>query len=122
MIRKVLMYNLNPEKKRSLTMVCMKLKLRVMVVSKEQYAEPIGYLAGVSGMESCGQIYEGEGFCDEMLVFAGFDQKILDSFLKEFSKNKIERVALKAMLTPYNARWNSLQLYEEIKKEHEALH
>lgn len=122
MIRKVLMYNLNPEKKRRLTIVCMKLKLRVMNVSKEQYAEPIGYLAGVSGMESCGQAYEGEGFSDEMLVFAGFDQRILDSFLREFSKNKIERVALKAMLTPYNAKWNSLQLYEEIKKEHEALH
>lgn len=122
MIRKVLMYNLDPEKKRRLTMLCMQLKLRVMVISKEQYAEPVGYLAGVPEIESCGQVYEGEGFSEEMLVFAGFDQKILDSFLKGFSKNRIERVALKAMLTPYNARWNSLQLYQEIKKEHEALH
>ena len=52
----------------------------------------------------------------------GFDQGTLDRFLREFSRNRIERVDLKAVLTPGNVRWSSLELYEEIKKEHEALH
>ena len=92
------------------------------MITPEQYLEPIGYLAGLPEIQSCQEIYQDQGFEDEMLVFKGFDSNTLNLFLKEFSKNKIERVALKAVLTPDNIKWNSLQLYEEIKKEHEALH
>ena len=115
------MYNLNSDKGRKIKLICMKMKLRIRVISPSQYLEPVGYLAGIEGIEPNGNVYEEVGFNDEMLVFKGFDNRTLDRFLKEFPKNKIEKIALKAILTPDNVRWSSLQLHDEIKKEHEAL-
>ena len=118
----ILMYNLESDKGRRIKFICLKHKIRIKVVMPEQYLEPIGYLAGLPDLQPCKEVYKDQGFEDEMLVFKGFDSNTLNLFLREFSKNKIERVALKAVLTPDNIKWNSLQLYEEIKKEHEALH
>lgn len=116
------MYNLNTEKGRKIKMICIRMKIKIKEVLPEQYLEPVGYLAGSEGIEPNGRIYEGTGFDEEMLLMKGFDQGTLDRFLREFSRNRIERVDLKAVLTPGNVRWSSLELYEEIKKEHEALH
>ena len=116
----ILFYNLENEKGRRLKLICLKLKIRIKLITPEQYHLPIGCLAGV--MESSGDeaIYTGTGFCDEMLVMRDFDNRLLDRFLLEFKKNKIERVGLKAVLTSENVSWNSLQLHDELKKEHEA--
>ena len=116
------MYNLHTEKGRKIKMLCIRMKIKIKEVMPEQYLEPVGYLAGIEGIQPNGQVYEGTGFDGEMLVLKGFDQGTLDRFLREFPRNKIERVDLKAVLTPKNVSWSSLELYEEIKKEHEALH
>ena len=116
------MYNLNTEKGRKIKMICIRMKIKIKEILPEQYLEPVGYLAGIEGIEPTGRIFEGTGFDEEMLLMKGFDQGTLDRFLREFSRNRIERVDLKAVLTPGNVRWSSLELYEEIKKEHEALH
>lgn len=60
-------------------------------------------------------------FFDEMMVMKGFSNSRLDQFLKGMRKAGIERVDYKAVLTPTNCRWNSWQLYQEIRKEHEAM-
>ena len=41
----------------------------------------------------------------------------LDGFLAYFRENGIPGVPLKAVLTPVNAHWNALQLYEALKEE-----
>ncbi|MCU6762944.1 DUF3783 domain-containing protein [Brotonthovivens ammoniilytica] len=115
------MYNLDSEKGRKIKMICLKMKLRIIMVSSGQYLEPIGSLAGVSGIEPAGTVYEGNGFGDEMLVFKGFDNGTLDRFLRELKASGAGKVSLKAILTPDNVVWSSLELYEELKKEHEAL-
>ena len=102
-------------------MLCLKNRIRIREVRPEQYLEPVGYLAGMKEVSSSGNVYEGQGFEDEMLVFRGFDGQSLPAFLKEMARNKVERVALKAVITPDNVGWTSIQLHEEIKKEHEAL-
>lgn len=102
-------------------MLCLKNRIRIREVRPKQYLEPIGYLAGMKEVSSSGNAYEGQGFEDEMLVFRGFDGQSLPAFLKEMARNKVERVALKAVITPDNVGWTSIQLHEEIKKEHEAL-
>jgi hypothetical protein len=60
-------------------------------------------------------------FSEEILVLRGFSDRRLDTFLKEMRKQGIERIQLKAILTPTNCRWNSFQLYQEIRKEHETM-
>ena len=115
------MYNLDSEKGRKIKMICLKMKLRIIMVSSGQYLEPIGSLGGVSGIEPGGTVYEGNGFGDEMLVFKGVDNGTLDRFLRALKASGAGKVSLKAILTPDNVVWSSLELYEELKKEHEAL-
>ena len=119
--KSILMYNLDSEKGRKLKLLCLKNRIRIREIRPEQYLEPVGYLAGMKEISSDGKVYDGQGFDDEMLVFRGFDGQSLPAFLREMSRNKVERVALKAVLTPGNVNWDSIQLHEEIKKEHEAL-
>ena len=81
-----------------------------------------GAIAGVPGYSLSGETYKGEGFEDEMLILKGFTGGMLDSFLHGFRKMKIQPVALKAVLTEANCGWNSLELHDELVKEHESMH
>lgn len=71
---------------------------------------------------SAERLIKGEGFEDEMLILKGFTGGMLDSFLHGFRKMKIQPVALKAVLTEANCGWNSLELHDELVKEHESMH
>lgn len=118
----VYFYNFNSERGRQIRMLCLTLGLKIRVVDRAQYKETIGAIAGVPGYSLSGEIYEGEGFEDEMLILKGFTGGMLDSFLHGFRKMKIQPVALKAVLTEANCGWNSLELHDELVKEHESMH
>ena len=77
-------------------------------------------LVGEEGAEPTEERFEGEGFTDEMLVLNHFTDSQMNYMLAYLKKEKI-RIPLKAALTPTNQYWNSLELYEEIKKEHEQM-
>lgn len=117
----VFFYNLNSVKGRQIRMICLKLGLQIRNIDKEQYMEPIGGLAGVPGFALTGEVYTGEGFDDEMLLMKGFTNHLLDSFLREFRMLRLEPVALKAVLTESNCAWNSLELHDELVKEHQQM-
>ena len=57
---------------------------------------------------------------DEMLVLNHFTESQMNYMLAYLRKEKIQ-IPLKAVLTPTNRHWNSLELYAEIKKEHEQM-
>ena len=65
--------------------------------------------------------YTGAGFEDEMLVMANFPAGMMNTFLGLFRRMGIAPVALKAMLTPTNAAWDSEKLHEELAGEHRAM-
>ena len=54
-------------------------------------------------------------------IAEGIYGKRLDLLLAQMRKNKVA-VNLKAILTEHNVGWSGLQLYEELKKEHEQMH
>lgn len=56
-----------------------------------------------------------------MLVLAGFTNDRLHKFLGDLKNQGVPPIALKAVLTEYNATWDSLSLYEELKKEDEYM-
>ena len=118
----VYFYNLNSERGRKIRMLCLTLGLKIRGVDRAQYTEAIGAIAGVPGYSLSGETYKGEGFEDEMLILKGFTGGMLDSFLHGFRKMKIQPVALKAVLTESNCGWNSLELHDELVKEHESMH
>ena len=57
----------------------------------------------------------------EVMIFQGFDEPELKSFLTEYKSAGIEKVTLKAMVTPYNIVWTLYNLIEHLKEENARL-
>ena len=115
----VLCYNLQPEKLGRLRVLALRLGIGVRVVEPEQFALPVGALAGV--LETPATVEPAEPFADEMLVMAHFRPGMLDAFLNGFRQSRIPSVKLKAMLTETNAAWSAARLHREILAEHEQM-
>ena len=115
----LLCYNLSGEKMRKIRLAAMRLKIRVRPVEKDEYAQTVAALCGLE--EKTDAAYVGAGFEDEMLVMANFPAGMMNAFLGLFRRMGIAPVALKAMLTPTNAAWDSEKLHAEIAGEHQAM-
>lgn len=121
----ILFYNLDNEKGHKLKYLCLKHKIKIRNIEKSQYSASIGSLVGLpvpddmTGKEAADM--QQQDFTDEMLVFCGFTGQLLDTFLLEFKKNRIPRIALKAVLTEQNLLWNSYMLHDELAKEHQMM-
>lgn len=116
----ILVYNLDKPQKLKLMFVCAQLKILCHSVPPSDYGQSIAALAGLRKRSP--EAYAGEGFADEMLVMANFTNSLLQAFLNMMRQNRIPTIALKAVLTPTNADWDSVRLHDEILKEHEAMH
>ena len=115
----LLCYNLAPEKAQKIRLAAMRLKIRVRPVAKEEYGQTLAALCGME--ETTDAAYGRAGFEDEMLVMANFQTAMMNTFLGLFRRMGIAPVALKAILTPTNAQWDSEKLHAEIASEHEAM-
>ena len=115
----LLCYNLTGEKMQKIRLAAMRLKIRVRPVEKDEYAQTVAALCGLE--EKTDAAYVGAGFEDEMLVMANFPAGMMNAFLGLFRRMGIAPVALKAMLTPTNAAWDSEKLHAEIAGEHQAM-
>lgn len=118
----VLLYNVQgDERKRKITKALLPLGFRLKTVTKEDYLKPVGFLAGLKDMEDNGSVYEGEEFQDEMMLMAGFTSARVDTLLSALRKNGAGRINYKAVLTETNKSWDSVHLFQEIKREHEYM-
>ena len=117
----VLLYNFNGERKKQLTKALLPLGFRLKAVAKEDYLKPVGFLAGLKDMEDNGSVYEGEEFQDEMMLMAGFTSVRIDTLIGALRKNGVGRINYKAVLTETNKNWDSVSLFQELKKEHEYM-
>ena len=115
----VLIYNLDGEEDRKLRQALVAQRLRVRRVEPVQYGLPLALLAAGHGEPE--EQAEGEAFSDRMMVFCGLSQDQLDRVLTALARSGAPRVALKAVLTPTNAQWDSRQLREELEREHRAM-
>ena len=116
----ILLYNLVSAKGNKIEKLCNRLNITVKHVTASEYLEPIGYLAGLPGITSKGEIFTGEPFVDEMLVMSEFSETLLNTFLKEFKVQHIDPVYLKAIITSQNKTWDSLELNKELSYERKA--
>ncbi len=117
----VLCYNLKGTKQgRKLGILCSFLGFRVKYVDKEEYDKPIGALTGLDVPELEETVSEDAGFDEEMIVIQLTDNGMLDKLLHQMRKEKIN-IPLKAIVTTKNVKWDSVTLYHEIKREHEAM-
>ncbi|AWI04515.1 DUF3783 domain-containing protein [Clostridium drakei] len=96
------------------------LRVKIKKINREEYLQPIGYLVGKKDIEPALEKYDGPELGDEMLLFSDLAGTKLNQLLLSLKKSAV-RINLKAVLTQNNEKWNTIQLYEELKKEHEAL-
>lgn len=118
----VLAYNFSEERLPALKLACMLVKAPLKVVPRQLLLEPLGYLAGVPGIEPVNELYAGDDAKEEMLILCGFNRPDLDRLLSAIRKGKLQSVALKAALTPTNALWNAVKLQSELAQEHAYMH
>ena len=116
-----LFYNFSEERLRKARFALLPLKISVKAVAKEDFNQPLGYLVGIKEIAPADTPYDGEGFEDEMLVLHNFTNKSLDSMLRALSKCGVGRVPLKAVVTPTNKDWNSVELHKAVKADHEQM-
>ena len=91
-------------------------------VQAPEYLKPLGALLELPGFEDSHPFNLGYNFTEEMMVFYGFEQTDIWEFLSFFRSEGLAGVALKAMVTPINQHWNSIQLHDELSREHQTLH
>jgi len=113
----VLLYNCGGPEFSKLHQIFAMLRLRMRPVGPEKYGVAIGKLAKGEG-EAAGS---AEPIPEAMLVFCGLSNALLDQLLQVIRTAKLPPIPLKAVLTPDNMEWDTLRLYEELKKEREAI-
>ena len=115
----ILAYNLNPAEEAALEALCRRMDLRCRAVRPEEYALPVGALAGIP---VAGTAAGRAGmFRDPMLVICGLPAPQLDALLQDLREPGMPRAALKAVLTPHNVTWDSARLRDELARERETM-
>ena len=113
-----------PEKEQriKIEMALFPLKVRLRCIKPEDYNQPLGALAGLTEVPPAEAPYTGEELPDTMFVFAFFSDSHLNQVLAALRKCGAGPFPYKAILTPTNQFWTAGECFEEIKKEHEAMH
>ena len=115
----VLLFGISDEERRKeIFRALLPLRFSIKVVRPEDYAQPLGVLAGVKGMEPVDTPYEGEELPGEMLLMAGMTGGQIDQLLAAFRSKKLPPVQLKAVLTSTNQHWKAPALFAELSEEH----
>ena len=114
-------YNFSDERFRKAKFALMPLKIQVKKVEKEDFNQPIGFLAGIKGVEPAAEKFDGNSFDEEMIVMHNFTNKTIDSLIKALNKCGVGRVPLKAVITPTSKDWDSLTLIKALKADHEEM-
>lgn len=118
----LLTYNLKPGTAAGVDKVCRDLGIRVRGVQRDEYALPIGALAGIPvARPSSAQAATAPLFDDEMLVICHMLSSELDAFLQAMREAGMPPIGLKAVLTPVNVLWNSTDLHSELVREHASM-
>ena len=114
----ILMVNIaRLDKRLKIAAIANRLGLSVKTVGPQDFAKPIGVLAGAAE-----DLPEGDGtpFSEEMLVLCSVDEGTFHEFLGQLRSQKVP-VALKAVLTEHNAAWSVSALYRAISQERQAM-
>ena len=121
MNRIILAYNFNKDRLQSLRLVCMMLKIQLKPVARQDLLQPVGALLGIDGIERVEESFVGDDCREEMIFLCGIDRQTLDKLLFAIKRSKLQRIDLKAMLTPHNVGWSGAKLLQELAEEHQYM-
>lgn len=120
---KTLIINIpDPNKKAGLENLCKKLGINIRIVKDDDADKTL--ISIISGGK-----YELNGFSKpqvnpgaakklpEFMIFQEFEEDALQEFLQNYRATGLERIPLKAVVTPYNISWTLYDLVEHLKEE-----
>ena len=111
------LYNLDNPRGAKIRRMCLPLGVRTKLVPPQAHGLTLEQLIGGAPAPEDG----APGFSDELLLLVDFTNAQMDALFVGFRRAKIPPVALKAVLTPTNRSWTSVQLHQELLREHEAV-
>lgn len=114
----ILTFGLGKEKTKVVRSIAQKNRIQIKEISRKDYNQKLGALAGIQGFAKEKVIYNGPDFPLEMMVFSGIDSAQIDSFLADYKQTGAQPVPLKAIITPQNIFWTVETLFKELWKEH----
>ena len=118
MAQLILTFGLDKEKLRAVRITAQRNQIQVKEISRRDYTQKLGTLAGIQGFAKEKASYDGPDFPLEMMVFSGIDSAQMDTFLADYKKTGAPPVPLKAIITPHNIFWTAEALFKELWKEH----
>ena len=119
----ILLFNA-PEKEALLKieMALFPLHIRIKRISRDDYNQPLGFLAGIKDAEPAQGRYEGPELPAPMFLFCFLSENRLNQVLAALRRSGAGPSPYKAVLTPTNSSWTAPDCFQEIRREHEALH
>ena len=119
----ILLFNA-PEKEALLKieMALFPLHIRIKRISRDDYNQPLGFLAGIKDAEPAQGRYEGPELPAPMFLFCFLSENRLNQVLAALRRSGAGPFPYKAVLTPTNSSWTAPHCFQEIRREHEALH
>lgn len=115
----VLLYQIPSQEKIKVMQVLQRYRCQGITVETEQYATPLGVLAGETKTEGTAPVYTGNPLPEPVMVFCNCSDPLLDNLLLALRQAQVPGI-LKAVLTPANQSWTAGMLYFELVKERQA--
>lgn len=118
-MEKILAFQIEDGEMQKLKRIAEYYKACLIVVEKEAYRQVLEDLLEQK-RNPLVQSYEGDKVTESMIVMEGFTEKRLDKLLQALRDGEVQ-VDYKAVVTPFNKKWNVLQLYLEMERERAAI-
>lgn len=96
------------------------LGVRVRTIAPERLGDPVGAVAGVTGMRPARKPYAGEAPAFEFMLVCNMPSKFLDQVLSALRQADAS-IACKAQVTKHNRLWPVHVLMAEVAREHAAM-
>lgn len=117
---KIYFYTKDINKKEKVKKICDAIGTHFVELKVSQANETIASLVGLSPLALSDNKQTNAPALwamPEIIIFFGIPDRLLDTFLAEYKKTGLERIRLKAIVTPTNLRWTLYQLTEHLDKE-----
>lgn len=118
MAQTILTFGLEKEKLRAVRETAQKNGIQIKEISRKDYGQKLGTLAGIEGFSREKNTYEGPELPLEMMIFSGIDSAKMHAFLDDYKQTGAQPIPLKAIITPHNIFWTAETLFRELKKEY----
>ncbi|MBR4457906.1 MAG: DUF3783 domain-containing protein [Clostridia bacterium] len=108
-------WNFTPARLEGLRRVCAAVGARLRIVGPGEAGVPLARLAETQPAPAAA--LAAMPFPGEMLLMAAFPDAKVDGLLAGLKREGLAPVSRKAVLTPFNAGWDSRRLYAELSAE-----